>query len=562
METFDDIIRARQDDDHGRLITHDGESTWREVVAQSARRSQLVQELVVAGRPRHVGVLLDNTPEYLFWINGAAMVGAAIVGLNSTRRGAELAQDVRHTDCQAIVTDRAHLHLLEDADLGDAADRIILVDGDDHRERLARTDDTLPPASVPGDRIALLLFTSGSTGAPKAVIASQARMATTCTIAAGMFDLTPDDISYQAMPMFHGNALMANIVAAMVAGSSVSMRRRFSASNFLSDVRGFGATYFNYVGRSLAYILATEPTEVDADNNLRLGFGTEASRRDRLDFEERFGCRLVESYGSSEGMVVISPTEDTPDGALGVPALPGVEVAVIDTDTGEECPPATFDEHGRLLNAHEAIGEIVGRGVADRFEGYYANPEAAAQRLRDGDYHTGDLAYRDVDGTFYFAGRDSDLLRVDSENFAAAPVERLLLRHDPVVMAGIYAVPDPATGDQVMAALELHDGAEFDPDDFATFLAAQPDLGTKWAPRFIRVVEPMPLTATNKIDKAPLRRVGWDVDDPVWYRPGRELNYRPLSDRDRATLREDFTDHDRLDVLPGRAPIPETGMAG
>lgn len=554
MDTFDDAIRSRLHDDHPGLLTHDAEYSWHEVVVESGRRGQLVDDLVVPDRPRHVGVLLENTPEYLFWINGAAMAGAATVGLNSTRRGEELARDVRHTDCQAVVTDRAHLPLLEGADLGDAAGRIWLVDSDEHHERLAQTDEALPDGQVPGDRIALLLFTSGSTGAPKAVIASQGRMAATCATAAQMFGLGRDDISYQSMPMFHGNALMANIGPSMIGGATVSMRRRFSASGFLPDVRRFGATFFNYVGRSLAYILATEPTDHDADNRLRLGFGTEASRRDRERFEARFGCRLVESYGSSEGTVVITPTEDTPEGALGVPPSPDADVVVLDPDTGEECPPAEFDEHGRLLNGDEAIGEIVARGAAERFEGYYGNPEAEAERLRDGNYHTGDLAYRDAAGVFYFAGRDADLLRVDSENLAAAPVERLLLRYEPVVMAGVYAVPDAVTGDQVMAALELHEGEAFDPDDFAAFLADQPDLGTKWAPRFVRVVEPMPLTATNKIDKAPLRRGGWQVDDPVWYRPGRELAYRRMTDEDAAALREAFVEHDRVDLLPAGSP--------
>ena len=130
----------------------------------------------------------------------------------------------------------------------------------------------------------------------------------------------------------------------------------------------------------------------------------------------------------------------------------------------------------------------MGRQAGANFEGYYNNPEADAERTRNGWYWSGDLAYRDEEGIFYFAGRTGDWLRVDSENFAAAPVERILARFEGASGVAVYPVPDSRTGDQVMAALELEPGVEFDPDAFTAFLAAQEDLGTKWAPRFVRVV--------------------------------------------------------------------------
>jgi steroid-22-oyl-CoA synthetase len=188
--------------------------------------------------------------------------------------------------------------------------------------------------------------------------------------------------------------------------------------------------------------------------------------------------------------------------------------------------------------------------AAAAFEDYYDNPEADRRRIRDGRYWSGDLGYRDAAGFFYFAGRDADWLRVDSENFAAAPVERILSRWPAVVMCAVYPVPDPRTGDQVMAALEL-DGA-FDEAAFAAFLAAQADLGTKWAPRFVRPVRRMPLTATSKVHKGPLRREGWECADAVWWRPGRALAHRPLTAGDTAALRAEFAAHGRSHLLLGR----------
>jgi fatty-acyl-CoA synthase len=185
------------------------------------------------------------------------------------------------------------------------------------------------------------------------------------------------------------------------------------------------------------------------------------------------------------------------------------------------------------------------------FEGYYKNPEADAARVRNGWYWTGDLAYRDADGYFWFAGRSGDWIRVDGENFTPAPIERILGRAPEIAGVAVYAVPDARTSDQVMAAIELEPGASFDPVAFATFLGEQRDLGTKWAPRFVRVTDHLPLTGTNKIDKKPLRAERWETSDPVWWRPPREDAYRRLTDADVEALRAEFAANRRDHVLTG-----------
>ena len=212
---------------------------------------------------------------------------------------------------------------------------------------------------------------------------------------------------------------------------------------------------------------------------------------------------------------------------------------------------ARFDDDGRLVNAESAIGEIVRRDAAGCFEGYYNNEAASVARSRNGWYWSGDLAYRDDDGMFYFAGRSADWIRVDGENFAAAPVERILGRAPGVAAVAVYAVPDPITGDQVMAALELHPGASFDPEGFATFLGEQRDLGTKWAPRFVRVVAAMPVTGADKVDKKPLKRAAWLTTDPIWWCPARGEPYRRFTERDAAHLAELLAEHERTHLLPG-----------
>jgi fatty-acyl-CoA synthase len=517
---------------------------------EAQRRAELLVALRSDG-PFHVGVLMENTPEYLFLLAGAALAGAVIVGINPTRRGEELAADVRATDCQLLITDSAMTGLLEGLDLGLGAGSVLIADDEAYARRLE--------PSTPGSRAAgkfesaapdlynpdpedlfLLIFTSGSTGGPKAVRMTQGRAARS---AARVF-FTSEDVLYSAMPLFHGNALSAAVFPAFASGATLALRRKFSASRFLPDIRETNATFFNSVGRAIAHIVATPPTEHDRDHALKFVLGPETSARDKAVFTERFGVPLIEGYGSSENAIILKPVADARPGALGR-ASSRDDVAVIDPDTCAELPRAVFDMDGKLVNAQECIGELVGRQATSNFEGYYNNPEAEAERTRNGWYWSGDLAYRDEEGIFYFAGRTGDWLRVDSENFAAAPVERILARFDGVTGVAVYPVPDSRTGDQVMAALELKPGMTFDPDAFTSFLAAQSDLGTKWAPRFVRVVSSLPVTATNKTDKKPLRAQRWDTEDPIWHRVGRQNLYESLEPTDIERMVREFADNGR-----------------
>ncbi|MFD4408430.1 MULTISPECIES: AMP-binding protein [unclassified Streptomyces] len=524
----------------GRVLSH------HRVTAGAAARAALLADLLPPGVAPHLGVLLDNTPEYPMWLSAAALAGAAVAGINPTRRGPELARDILHTECRVLVTERAHLPLLEGLELPGV--RVLVTDTDAYTGLLASYEGAKPDASraTPDDRL-LLYFTSGSTGAPKAAICTQGRLAAAGRSLVDHFGVRPDDTHYICMPMFHGNAVIADWAPALAAGATVALRRRFSASGFLADVRACGATYFTYVGRAVQYLLATPARPDDRDNPLRLGFGTEAGAVDAAAFEARFGVRLVEGYGSSEGGAAIQWAPGTPAGAIGR-AAPGDDLAVVDPATRRECPPAVFTGDGRLLNGADAIGELVNRGPTP-FEGYWRNPAADAARRSAGWYWTGDLFYRDADGYLYFAGRTDDRLRVDSENLAAAMIENILARYADAAAAAVYAVPDPVAGDQVMATLALQPGTSFDPLSFGEFLLSQPDLGTKMAPRFVRITDRMPVTATNKIHRVGLRREGFRCPDPVWWRPPGECAYRRLGEADVEGLLAEYRSRGREELL-------------
>ncbi|ATL28001.1 AMP-binding protein [Streptomyces formicae] len=546
--TVAELVRARWGDHRTGLRFATGRLTHHQVAAGAAARAALLADLLPRRGEPHIGVLLDNTPEYPLWLSAAALAGAAVAGINPTRRGAELARDILHTDCAVLVTERAHLPLLDGLELPSV--RILVTDTDAYAELLAPYAGAKPEIArtvTPRSRM-LLYFTSGSTGAPKAAICSQGRLAAAGGSLVEHFGVRSTDTHYICMPMFHGNAVIADWAPALAAGAGVALRRRFSASQFLSDVREFRATYFTYVGRAVQYILATPARADDRENPLRVGFGTEAGAVDAARFEERFGVRLVEGYGSSEGGAAIRRAADTPPTAIGR-AAPGDDLAVVDPRTCRECDPAEFASDGRLLNGSSAIGELVNRG-RNPFEGYWRNEEAEAERLRGGWYWTGDLFYRDAEGHLYFAGRTDDRLRVDSENLAAAVIENILARYEGAAAVAVYAVPDPVAGDQVMAALAPPPSTPFDPLAFTEFLLSQRDLGTKMAPRFVRIVERMPVTATNKVARAALRAEAFRCADPVWWRAPGQASYHPLTGADVASLRAQYESQGRSELLP------------
>jgi fatty-acyl-CoA synthase len=493
LPTVADLLAPLADIDDRGVFFEDSFVNWRDHLRHGAAVAATLRERLNPGLPPHVGVLLENTPFFSAVLAAAGMSGIVPVGLNPVRRGAALERDIGHADCQLVLADTNSA-----AKLGDI--NHVNVDSAAWADEVAQhCEAELRFQSAKPEDLFMLIFTSGTSGEPKAVMCSHGKVAIAGVTMTERFGLGPSDVCYASMPLFHSNAVLVGWAVALACRGSMVLRRKFSASGFIPDVRRYGATYANYVGKPLSYVLATPESPDDADNPLRAVYGNEGAPGDIDRFAARFGCLVVDGFGSTEGGVAIGRTPDTPAGALG-PLPDGTEI--IDVDTGRPCPVGV-------------IGELVNAGGPGRFEGYYNDPEANAQRMAGGVYHSGDLAYRDEAGYAYFAGRLGDWLRVDGENLGTAPIERVLLRYPDVIEVAVYAVPDPAVGDRAMAALVLAPGAEFDADKFRAFLVEQTDLGPKQWPSYVRVSSSLPRTATFKVLKRQLSAEGLDCADPV-----------------------------------------------
>ncbi|HZC52888.1 MAG TPA: fatty-acid--CoA ligase FadD1 [Mycobacterium sp.] len=525
-DTMQALLRKRLSDPAVAVKHLDLQWSWSQYLATSAARAAALLGAADPQRPMHIGALLGNTPEMLAQMAAAGLGGYVLCGLNTTRRGAALAADIRRADCQFVVTDAEHRPLLDGLDLEGTP--VLDTSTPQWDEFVGGAGELVPHRNVTTMDAFMMIFTSGTSGNPKAVPVSHLMAAIAGLSLTERFALTEQDTCYVSMPLFHSNAVVAGWAPGVVSGAAI-VPARFSARNFLDDVRRYGATYMNYVGKPLAYILATAERDDDADNPLRVAFGNEANDKDIEEFSRRFGVQVEDGFGSTENAVIVIREPGTPKGSIGR----GVDgVAVYDSETITECAVARFDAHGALANADEAVGELVNTTGSGFFTGYYNDPEANAERIRHGMYWSGDLAYRDAEGWIYLAGRTGDWMRVDGENLAAAPIERLLLRHSAINRVAVYAVPDGHVGDQAMAAIVLNEGQSLDADEFEAFLDAQPDLSPKARPRFVRIAADLPSTATHKVLKRQLIAQGAVAGEgeTLWEREPRGTAYRVLSD--------------------------------
>jgi fatty-acyl-CoA synthase len=509
------------------------------------------------GRGDRVALLMLNRPEYLeTWIGLAkAGVTTALINTNLTGRGLQHAiavADAKHAivgaEClgayATLEGDASwQLHVRGDPESGraDLPSGACELDGE-----LAAQSGTALPAdfreACRADDDVFYIYTSGTTGLPKAARFSHLKFMTASTLGR-IAGLGRNDVMYCALPLYHSAGGVAAVGAALLAGGTVAVRRKFSAREFWSDVRRHEATTFQYIGEFCRYLLHVPPDPRDGEHGLRFCIGNGLRPDIWAAFRDRFRIpRIVEFYGATEGNLALVNLEGR-EGAVGrVVSKLIMDVRLVRYDV--ERDEHVRDAAGRLVPCKPGeVGELIGalpRRADDtrgRFEGYTSAEATERKILRnafaDGDafFRTGDLLKTDAAGYFYFVDRIGDTFRWKGENVSTQEVAEAIASFPGVKMANPYGVEVPgADGRAGMVALVLEDPARF--DGAALYAHARATLPAYAAPAFLRLQPEAELTGTFKLRKVDLQREGYDptlVADPLFVRDDDARAYVPLT---------------------------------
>jgi crotonobetaine/carnitine-CoA ligase len=452
-------------------------------------------------------VFMRNSLACLHTWFAANRLGAVWAPVNTEFRGLTLGHVVELADPRVVVVDAdllAPLHaVLRQRSL---SPQLFLnpVDGfpaDGRPLDELYAGDPVQPVAARFSDLAALLFTSGTTGRSKACMLSHQYFVTQATVLLRDFRLRHDDVLYCPFPLFHADATALTTVPALLLGATAAIERRFSVSRFWDEVRGHGATVFDFMGATLSMLYKADPSPDDADNPVRLAWGVPVPEWVE-DFERRFELQVVELYGSVEASIPITQplSESRVKGSCGR-VTDEFEVRIHDRDD-LPVPPDT-------------PGELVVRPLAPSvmFDGYFGMPEATVTALRNLWFHSGDRARMDAIGNVFFIGREKEAIRRRGENISAFEVEEGVLLHPDVLECAAIGVPSPLTEEEVKVCVVARAGSSLTAEQLVEHCEAQ--LARFQVPRYVEFLDALPKTPTGKPEKyrlreAPLNGATWD----------------------------------------------------
>ena len=515
MLTIDRLLDVRAVDsaDTTFLRFSAGELTFREARRRSLGLARGLADLGVQ-RGQLVPVLMPNGPEFAITWLALCTLGAVSTLLNTEFRGPALIHALNLSGADTVVVqaqlvpnlasvlqDLSHVRRVivagPAADVGGQLPGVAVID---HAALCTDDATTIPSLHTFADP-AMVMFTSGTTGPSKGCVLSHRYAVRQAELMIDNLKLRRDDVLYCPFPMFHIDATVLTVLPAMLLATTAAIGDRFSASGFWDEIRATGATVFDFMGATLTMLHKQPAQKGDGDNPARLGWGVPVPEF-APDFENRFGVQLVELYGSTDaGVPMYHPVDEARrQGSCGRP------IAQYDV--------RLFDEFGAEVGI-DHVGEIVIRPNEPSLmsDCYYGMPATSLASRRDLWFHTGDLARRDADGFFYFVGRRTDSIRRRGENISAFEVEEVIKLHPSVLDAAAFGVPSELTEDDVMVAVVVRSGHTFDAAELITFCAHR--MGRHMVPRYVDVVDTLPRTPTEKVEKSLLRERGitpttWD----------------------------------------------------
>ncbi len=469
------------------------------------------------GRGDRVGLLLDNTPDLLLLELALGKIGAIAVPINAAARGDLLRYFVAQSECVAVVVegslaDRLWAH-------EEALSRVRLVIARGHGapisfrhhavvalEALAAGSDSTPVEAVRFSDPHYVLFTSGTTGPSKGVLACQAQGWGTAEVFSRHVKLNRDDVFYTCLPLFHVNAMWNTSYTAILVDAKVALSRRFSASRFWHEIGAVGATQFAALGSMVNIIWGQPPRDDDADNPVRLCFSVPTPAEFIAQFGKRFAVDIVTWFSMSENFpITMWVPGDPPDKMASIGRPRGdAEVRVVDENDIEVLPGE--------------IGELVFRPV-DPWRvmlGYDRMPEATIANNRNFWFHTGDRAYQDADGWFWYVDRIKDSIRRRGENISTYELEAIVKQHPAIEDVSAIAVPAEMAEDEVMIYVQLRPGCKVTAEEIIHFCSGR--MPYFMVPRYIDFITEFPRTPTEKVQKYKLREQATADLSNIWDR--------------------------------------------
>ncbi len=480
------------------------EFSYREFDGRVARAANALTSLGVGARDL-VAVQLPNTPDFVTYLFALASLGAVTVPIAHCASAPEVARMAAACPLAWAIVDAGRADVRRELRRGTAGANPLLVVGGTGPEHDAvdltaacAGASSLPPAvdRVGSGALAELLYTSGTTAEPKGVMVTHGNLVFSGHYGVWETGLRPDDRLFTPMPACHSNFQMAALMPVVVAGACLILAEAYSAHRFWTQVRENDATVVQIISMIVRTLLLQPTDPLDGQNRVREALffmGLSAAEKDA--FEERFGARLLNTYGSTESIgwaLTDPPVGERRWPSVGRPGL-GYEVGI-------------FGSGGHELPAGQ-VGEIRIKGTpgTSLMAGYYGNPAETARVLLPGGWlRTHDLGYRDADGWFYYVGRDRDVIKRSGENISTAEVEQVLTAHPQIAEAAVIGVPDPIRDEAVKAFVRRVPGATLTVQDVVDY--CRHELIEFKVPSQVELVDDFPRTPSMKIEKRLLRQ--------------------------------------------------------
>jgi len=457
-----------------------------------------------------IAILLPNCLEFPYGWLAANMIGAVMVPVNGRFLDKEVEYILNHSEAKLLVTSdtyrgmieriRRHIPLIE---------KVINIDNSDPGKNIPFSDllansANLNPVDIDPEDLAVILYTSGTTGNPKGCLASHDYFVNLGYMEGKLFQLTPEDRVLTAQPFYYMDPQW-NTIMAIAYNATLVLSERFSTSKFWEEIRHYKITCFYCIGSMTSFLYNMPPSPLDKQHCLRMVQTSGIQPRIHKAWEERFNIPVYEVYASTETTVdiAVAPGMNRKVGTACIGRPVYYREAKIVDDNDLALPPGE-------------VGEIIlkrGRGM---MQGYYKDPVATDLAFRGGWFHSGDLGYMDEDGDFHFVGRKKDIIRRGGENISAAFIEQVLMSHPKIMDAAAIPVPDKIRGEEVKAYIVLKPNEKLSFEEIIQF--CEENMATFKVPRYLEFRNSLPKTPSERVQKRKLMDERMDLTESCYDR--------------------------------------------